>query len=358
MINNKRQFTRIINTILNSIHAIILILLMVYTLHGIYLGSDISTGSFLGDIVVGIKTTGLAEIFTFIGAIAFVLFGIVGIYEFAYSNGLRFLFPPVYGQLRERRNEKTAEIMMKTYFESDRQFLHTIEMQRFTDVLHILRLTEEQFNQVSYDLLRMRSIHYEDKNGLIEEAKKILLNKEFIVDLTRVPRNLRVYNDVDFYIDLYTAVYNEGIRDEIGKIMTSFIAFEMGNDVYNIDYIVLPENSNLILGITVSHNMGKPLICMQTKARIRNDNIWDGKFEFDGSHTKKIIIIHDVLVSGGCIIDTVKKLPAGSFEVLNLFCLIKYDHAPFAPEVQIEKEGKIGKDHIKCLLTTTERDLR
>jgi len=346
------------NNLLNIIHAALLIVLIIYTLHGIYLGAGISTGNFFTDIIEGISTTGLNEIFTFIGAIAFVLFGIVGIYEFSYSNGLWFLFPPVYGNLREHRNEKTAEIMMRTYFESDRKFLQTVELERFKDILRVMKLTEEQFDQVNYDLLRVRSMHYKNKRELLEAARKIVLNKNYIVDLTQLPIKERVYHDVNYFINLYTVVYNEEVRTQIAKIMTSFIFQEIKNEISNIDYIVVPENGNLLLGLSVGEMLSKPVLSIQPKARIQQNQSWDGNYHYEKNHKRKIIIVHDILVTGNKIIDISNKLPKGSFVVLYLFCLVKYDQAQYDPVERIVNGISIRPDQIKCLLTTSERDLK
>ena len=69
-----------------------------------------------------------------------------------------------YGNLREHRNEKTAEIMMRTYFESDRKFLQTVELERFKDILRVMKLTEEQFDQVNYCILWK---YLDSENGTI-----------------------------------------------------------------------------------------------------------------------------------------------------------------------------------------------
>ena len=343
---------------LNCIHAAILVVLAVYTLHGIYLGAGITTGNFVEDIIQGVKKTGVNELFTFIGAIAFILFGIVGIYEFAYSNGLWILYPPIYRQLRERRDNKTAEIMMKTYFEKDKRFLQTVEMERFKEILRILKLTEGQFNQVGYELLRVRSMSYDNMDDLINGAQQLVLNKHYIIDLTQIPIQKRVYHDVNYFINMYTAVYNEEIRKELGRVMSSYMYLIMGKSISDIDYIVIPPNSNLLFGLSVGELLEKPILNIQEKPRIHRDYNWDGHYHYDNTHKNKIIILHDVLVTGNRVIDAVKKLPKDTFEVLYLFCLVKYEHLPYETEENIMDGLQIQKDQIKCLLAASEKDIK
>lgn len=359
--DRKRNRSRISETdrcpFLNVLHAIILVILLVYTIHGIYIDAKVeSTGNFFQDILNGLLSTGATEIFTFIGCVAFIAFGLMGIYEFAYSYGIRPLYPPIYGVLRERRDTKAAEIMMKTYYENDKEFLQNFEKERFDSILKALKIDVRQYKILSYELIRARSMPDETIEQLQEKAKIIALNEEFVINLSNF-QDSRVYSDVNYFVNLYNAAYIDDIRNSLGKIMAQYINLKMKPNIQEIDYIVIPHNSNLLLGLTVGKLLGKPIIYIQDKPRIIKEQYWDGDYKLILGHTNQIIILHDVLVTGNRIADAVNKLTPDTFDIRGFFCVVKYDHPSFQPENKL-KDVKIESDIIHCLLTTSETELK
>lgn len=354
---HKQTLVKVRNGVLNGLHAIMLLSLLVYTLHGIFYEAGISSGHFFEDLWYGLLHTGATEIFTFVGCIAFITFGIIGIYEFAYSHDMTLLYPPKYGKLRKKRDAKNAEIMMRTYYENDKQFLQNYEFERFSRVLQALKIDVPQYRILSYDLLRARSMQDDTIEQLKEKAEKTVINRAFIEDLSNVPPDERVYTAVDYFVNLYAAVYIEQMQKDLGAIMAQYINLTMKLELQELDYIVIPRNSNLLLGLDVGKRLGKKIVYIQSEPRIFKNKLWDGEYECKPGHTNHIIILHDVLVSGDRIVESVQKLTPGTYIIEALFCFIKYDLTNYTPDIKL-KEINIGPEKTHCLLTTCEDQLK
>ena len=138
----------------NIIHLVLICLLGYCVFRAIIYADTYSyTGNFYMDMINVCSKIGINEIFTFIGAVAFVLFGVVGIYEFAYINGLRFLDPPAFIKYKEINYLKQAEKMMEMYYKRDIKFIQEYENERTEFLLRALGIDEEQFRYVNYEII-------------------------------------------------------------------------------------------------------------------------------------------------------------------------------------------------------------
>lgn len=338
------------------IHLLILVSLLGYVLRAaICVDAGFFCGHFWRDLKIAWLTAGINEIFTFIGAVAFILFGVIGIYEFCYSNGLKILVPATFAHIKENNYVKQAEKMMKIYYEKDIEFIREYEKERADYVLQALGLDEKQYQYIKYDLIKARAMSVNTIKELKCKAEKILYDEQFVVDLTACQPCERVYREVDYFLNLYTALYKSKLCTDIGYIMANYIVMVMGKNVDSIDYIVIPQGSNLLLGLEVGKILRKPVIAIQDNGRIKSSEPWDGEYRKKENSKNKIIIIHDVLVTGNRIYKSIEKLPEDTYEVKGLYCLVKYKNKQFHPEKTL-KEHNIY--NIKCLLYTNEAILK
>lgn len=347
----------------NFFHTVFLLLMIFFTGRVIIVESNPPSISSFKDILDFIFSANLTDIFTFIGAIAFILFGFVGIYEYAYLNDLRLLVPPYYIHLKERNDEKAAEIMMKVYYEKDLEFIQQYEKERVNSILTALKINDAQFRHLSYEIVKARSMPTKNLHQLRMKASKIFLDKRFIQDLNNLEPCRRVYDDVNYFVNLYTAFYDSKLRSDAGRIMANFITLCMGADALSrINYIVIPSGSNLLLGLEVGEILGKKTICMLEKPRTDRQKPWDGEYVVsDPTVPNHIIILHDVLVTGEKICDIAKDknkmLPSKTYQMDGLFCLIKYNHTNYTPEANIVRDFGIDSTQIHCLLNVDEKQL-
>ena len=86
----------------------------------------------------------------------------------------------------------------------------------------------------------------------------------------------------------------------------------------SFDKIVIPYDSNLVLGMELGKQLGKPVVHMRKeKGRIEKEKCWDGAL----NATDKVIIVHDVLVTSAQIIHALDNLPK-TCEPVGVFCLV------------------------------------
>lgn len=208
----------------NTAHGIILIVLAYFALMAIAdVDRNLAPLDICGRMAQIASHMGINEIFTFIGAIAFILFGVVGIYEFLYSNGLHFLAPPMFISFKEKTDLKQAEQMMRLYYERDIEFIKMYERERTDFLLQALGLEEKQFRNVNYEIIKARVQADANLEQLQDKAEKILLCSEFIVDQSKLECSKRVYIGVNYFINLYTAMYKPRICEDAGNIMARFL---------------------------------------------------------------------------------------------------------------------------------------
>lgn len=339
-------------------HAFLFALITFFTLRASFIDAGLSTGHFWCDILNSVMSASISDFFTFIGAVAFILFGIVGIYEFAYLNGLHMLVPPYYIYLKEQKDEKVAEIMMKVYYKKDMEFIQQYEKDRVNSILEALKINSSQFRYLSYEIVKARSMAGNNRHQLQSKASKIILEERFIKNLTTMDECDRVYKNVNYFINLYTALYDSKIRSDVSRIMANYITMCINpNSFSEIDYIVIPSGSNLLMGLEVAEILGKPTIAILEEARINRREPWDGEYKWDANRLNHIIIIHDVLVTGDKICNVTKKLPINTYQIDGLYCLAKYVHKNYTPEAKIMNACNISYNKIHCLLHITEEQL-
>lgn len=297
---------------------------------------------------------GINEIFTFIGAIAFILFGIVGIYDFAYLNGLRFLVPPAFVKFKEINYMKQAERMMELYYKRDIQFIQEYEKERTGYLLQAMGIEERQFNHINYEIVKARTMPDKDIYSLKCKIEKLLLHKEFIINQTTLECSKRVYDKVDYFLNLYTALYDANLCKSVARIMSRYLALSLGENISKIDYIIIPKGSNFLLGLEVGKLLRKSVISILDEERVFKGVYWDGIY--DRQKCNNIVVIHDVLVTGKRIYESIEKLPAGTYNLMGIFCLFRYKNNVFQPVHDFEEHG-IEKDKVKWLSEIEEDTL-
>lgn len=204
-----------------------------------------------GDIIRVCCSLKLEEIYNFIGATAFVLFGIVGIYEFAYLNGIPFLAPPAFIKVKETNYLKQSEKMMRLYYEKDIDFIEQYEKERTEHLLQAMGLEEKQFRYINYEIIKARVKPRRSIYALKCHAKKIIFHNEFVVDQTGLDYSSIVYNKVNYFLNLYAAVYDEKLCKSLAEIMSQYLLLSLQEKIAEIDYIIIPQGGNFLLGLEV-----------------------------------------------------------------------------------------------------------
>lgn len=309
----------------NCLHALIILFIILMIFRSvIYVDKSLSVDGFWQSLLAGLLAAGLSDWFNFVGALAFTLFGVVGVYEFLYSNGIFFLVPPVYLKFKDKTLMQQTEKMMELYYTKDLDFIRNYEQERVSAMLESMGLTEKQFHAVRYEILKARAQVPQSLKDLKKQAVELLLNDAFLIDLTVVEAKDRLYEDVDYYIDLSAACYDVAICQDACKMMCNLMYFTLKEKMEEIDYILIPYGGNLLLGLEVGRTLKIPVISMLQEERITRDRHWEGNYICYPGKKNKIVIIHDVLVSAERIYKSMAKLPQGSYELIGFCNLIYY----------------------------------
>lgn len=246
---------------------------------------------------------------------------------------------------------------MRLYYENDIEFIREYEKERIGFVLQSLGLDEAQFHHISYELVKARAMSAQNEEELVEKARKIIFQKKYIIDQSTVVRCDRVYQEVGYFINLYTALYDSNLCSEISRIMASYILLRLREaqiDINDIDYIVVPLGGNLLFGLEVGKILRKRVVSILNQERILRGEFWDGNYECLPGHTNHIILINDVLVTGDRFYKSVALLPTNTYNIRGLFCLVKYSHNEYQPETALANHNICN---INCLLNTSEEEL-
>ena len=340
--------------ILDVVHLLLILAILAYTFYAVIcVDNGFYSGNVWDDLKAACLQAGINEIFSFIGAVAFVLFGIAGIYDFCYHNGMSFLTPPSFLRIKESNYEKQAKEMMKLYYEKDIDFIHAYEEERVNHILQALGIEEKQFKHIRYELIKARAGKADTEEELRKRAQGMLYLDEFIVDQTKYEYCERTYKDVNYFLNLYTALYDTRLCADVGYIMANYIVLDLKDDIDDIDYIIIPEESNLLLGLEVGKILHKPIIAIRHNERIQKNEFWDGNY--DRTKVNEVIIVHDVLVTGRHIYESMEKLPKKSYIVRGLYCLFEYKHENYHPRKALNDHNI---QNIKCLVETDENTLK
>ncbi len=342
----------------NLLHIGLIFALFSYTFYTVIVDGYITTQNFWERLLDCIIQASVNDIFTFIGALAFILFGIVGIYEYAYTNGFHGLLPPFYLKFRAKNDEKNAANMMKTYYKQDLEFIQQYEQERANRILQTLGIAEKQFHHIQYELVRARVMPQGTPKEMAAKLKSMVYQRDFIIDQSKTPSEKRIYRQVNYFINLYTALYDSDLCARVGDIMADYIIWcysQDSLDYADIDYVLVPYNGNLLLGLEVGRLLQKPVIAVQEKPRILKDKCWDGNYKPKVGGINHVIIIHDVLVTGDRIYQSAEKLPRDTYVIDGLFCLIQYDNRKDNPKKALKSHGI---HNVKCLLHTDEKTLK
>ena len=205
---------RITIILLNTIHVIVVLLVMFAVFRAIFcVDTGLYTGEFWRNLKESLKLAGLTEWFTFIGAIAFILFGINGIYEYCYSNGMEYLIPPFYQKAKDFILLKQAEKMMNLYYDKDidlenrKIYIRRTQTKDNNGKAIIGNTTKTNTGQRT---LNMNNIIYQIIQGALEHKVD---NKEHLL-FCKEDRTMYVENSINSCLKRIALDLNVGIYEE------------------------------------------------------------------------------------------------------------------------------------------------
>lgn len=280
-------------------------------------------------IVIHIITNGFSSIGDLIQQTILIMLAFVGFLEICHYVGWDIFVP--YFMLHKEKHELQVcvdEVVkhsmndviaqsIEAFFYREANFIKDFSEEKTHYIMSQLGVTAKQFEQLRVELIKMRCLPLADLKDAQEKIKQYIRCKEpFVTDLSKIDSTKCTYSCVKYYLNFNDAMYIDSSCRELVAIMHLLICEKIGLSTF--DKIVIPCDSNFILGVEVGKLLGKPVVHMrQNKGRIEREKCWDGKLD----PIDRVVIVHDVLVTSDQIIHTLDKLPS-SCQVVCLCCFV------------------------------------
>lgn len=269
------------------------------------------------NIVYHIDTSGFNSVSTMIEQTILIMLSFVGLVQISSNIGWNIFVPDFYAFALNQRSKGEAQKYMGAYFKEDVKFLHNYAKDRIRFLTTQLGVNEEQLSKIRLDLIRMRCMPLENLKHA-EEKMKYLVTGDYpaIINQKEIDSSKLSYNKVQYFINITDMMFLEDYAREFSSIL-SFLITEKA-DLSAVDKLVIPYDSNFLLGVETGKRLGKPVVKMRSeRGKIEAEKCWDGNL----NSNDKVLIIHDVLVTADQIIKTLNKLPE-TCQVIGLYCLI------------------------------------
>ena len=242
--------------------------------------------------------------------------GYVGLLKIFELFGWYILVPDFYLNREMLKHQYELDTFMELYCKNEIKFIEEYDKQRMNYVISQLGLSINQLDKVRLDIIKLRMKELKNIKDAKEKIKSIIKCDYAVINLEDFFNADVTYREVNNYINFMDLMYINSFSTEIIAAMVLFISEHMPPQKY--DKIVIPHDGNLLLGFELGKRLSKPVVKIREKeGKILRDQKWDGVLE----STDRIIIIHDVLVSGAQIMNAIHNIPA-TCERIGFFCLV------------------------------------
>ena len=295
----------------------------------------------VANIISNIALYGYGGIGALIEQTILIMLSFVGLVEIACYCHWSILVPDffIYRQQRERRDE--IETYLSEYFEKDHKFFNDYSEERVKFILSQLGITTSQLDRIRLELIKMRCMPLKSMEDAQRKIERYVKNDyPFVISQKNVDSSRLSYHEVDYYINFTDPMFLPEYAQEIASLL-AFLIQEKA-ELNQVDRLVIPYDSNFLLGVEVGKRLGKPIVKMrQEKGKVIAAQPWEGQL----NATDRVIIVHDVLVKADQILHTLSKLP-NTCEVLGLYCLVTRKEWGGAAKL---KERSVLVEQIACL---------
>lgn len=310
--------------------------------------SIIFIGVAIANIISYVNQSGLTNVGGGIEQTILIMLSFVTLVDIASYANWSILVPDFFEFLKEKKYLKDVQLYVEAYIKADINFLQDFSQERIGFIMSQLGITKSQLDEIRLELIKMRCIPLKNLDDAKEKIKSLATSGyPIIIDQDTIDSSKICYHKVQYYINTMDIMFVPDYASELSAILSFLVAEKMA-DLSKIDKLIIPHDSNFLLGVEVGKKLGKSVVKMRyEKGKIETEKIWDGNLGI----TDSVIIIHDVLVSGDQIKDTINKIPE-SCTILGFFCLI----------VRKEWNGKevLRKKEIPCyeVLEIDDEDIR
>lgn len=265
----------------------------------------------------------------------------------------------------ERRNHKIFEIITKTAQENQCQndpILLAHQDELLKKILSVMKLTPAQYQDIPLLFRKLQFEPIEDESTYTDALWELCLNENILQDLSIVPSSKKKY-DVNFYLDFTDFLYSNFMQndnvdlDSMARIIRFLILkhhsppsefheeYEIEERLRTEKYkIAIPPNGNLLLGLKVASILGLNIIRFTDSERYLTEKRWDGSLDSQD----KILIVHDVLVTGNQIQTVIRECKQKKINCIELYSLVVRTDTKFGGKQDIMR-SKIPFEYLLAL---------
>ncbi len=255
----------------------------------------------------------------YIGSVLIILFGVVGLFEFAYDNGLTLMIPISFVNYKEKNIRKQMKYYIESYLEEELHIINQYNNERISFFLSQLGLSQYDFELVKEQLVSIKMMPLSSISDAEEKMIKILSSGNILFKQDKCESKKLVYKKVKYYVNFIDIMYIREYNDELSDCLIMLLRETLHLELNDINKIIIPHSGNRMLGVSIGQKLGKAIINVTEKAHIFEDQCWEG--HFDESRKNCGVVIHDVLVTGEQIIESIDKVKEHCI-VKYVFCLI------------------------------------
>lgn len=279
-----------------------------------------------------------------LNAVLLLILTVISILELLDMYGIQIKKVKFFERKRERER-KQIEKAVDEYIRGNKNLFVSNSKEYINYILTSIGIKNGQpdkiFSMIN-ELKKVNEVIRTDEN-MNEAIRDLLKDPRVLIDLSKSnPERKVIYPGLKYYINLTDTMHIKGIRGNVLHILHYYIEnvlAEQNLAIRDIDSLVIPTESNTILGIELANLLDiEPVIMHNKRRRIYDDQYWDGTLQ-PGS---KVLIIHDVIFSGDNIVECIERLPK-TCAIVGVVALIN----------RTDKDKKLGNKIGKALIEAT-----
>lgn len=246
-----------------------------------------------------------------------IMLSFVSLVDIASYLNWNIMVPDFFEYAKEKKYLDDVQTHIETYIQADINFLQDYSEERISFILSQLGISKGQLDKIRLELIKMRCIPLKNLDDAKEKIKSLVTSDyPIVINQEEIDSSRICYKKVKYFINIMDIMFIPDYASELSAILAFLIAEKA--ELSSIDKLIIPYDSNFLLGVEVSRKLGKSVVKIRHReGKIETEKCWDGNLK----PTDEVIIISDVLVSGDQIIDAINKIP-DSCTIAGFFCLI------------------------------------
>lgn len=252
-------------------------------------------------------------------SVAPIAVSFVGLIEIFRYLGWHIFVPDFMLHKQEQERMEALQQCMQAYFNNEVNFIHDYSEEKIGYILTQLNISTNQLDKIRLNLIEMRCIPLRSMNDAKQKIIEYIKcdEKPMVICQDHVDSSKLTHGQVKYFVNFIDAMFLPGYCSEISSVL-AFLIKEKA-EIESFDKIIIPHDSNFMLGVEVGKRLGRPVVKMRyEKGRVEQEQCWDGELK----RTDRVIIVHDVLVTADQIIHAIEKIP-NTCHVVGLFCLLE-----------------------------------